>query len=144
MTALNKQVDGSHYQKYKYQPVQYIMDLGMNFALGNAVKYLTRIGVDKDKGNIGIDKAIHYVEIFRDYWIDLDIYYPIRYLAPDILQTRIKEFTAQFSEPVAKAIELISLLNDGSEFLGMWETISPQQLERACDNVISHLQTLKD
>lgn len=144
MTALNKQVDGSHYQKYKYQPVQYIMDLGMNFALGNAVKYLTRIGVDKDKGNIGIDKAIHYVEIFRDYWIDLDIYYPIRYLAPDILQTRIKEFTAQFSEPVAKAIELISLLNDGSEFLGMWETISPQELERACDNVISHLQTLKD
>lgn len=144
MTALNKQIDGSHYQKYKYQPVQYIMDLGMNFALGNAVKYLTRIGVDKDKGNIGIDKAIHYVEIFRDYWIDLDIYYPIRYLAPDILQTRIKEFTAQFSEPVAKAIELISLLNDGSEFLGMWETISPQHLERACDSVISHLQTLKD
>ena len=144
MTAFNKQVDGSHYQKYKYQPVQYIMDLGMNFALGNAVKYLTRIGVDKDKGNIGIDKAIHYVEIFRDYWIDLDIYYPIRYLAPDILQTRIKEFTAQFSEPVAKAIELISLLNDGSEFLGMWETISSQHLERACDSVISHLQTLKD
>ena len=144
MTALNKQVDGSHYQKYKYQPVQYIMDLGMNFALGNAVKYLTRIGVDKDRGNIGIDKAIHYVEIFRDYWIDLDIYYPIRYLTPDILQTRIKEFTAQFSKPVAKAIELISLLNDGSEFLGMWETISPQHLERACDSVIYHLQTLKD
>lgn len=143
MTALNKQVDGSHYQKYKYQPVQYIMDLGMNFALGNAVKYLTRIGVDKDKGNIGIDKAIHYVEIFRDYWINQDVY-ATRYLAPDILQTRIKEFTAQFSEPVAKAIELISLLNDGSEFLGMWETISPQELERACDSVISHLQTLKD
>ena len=143
MTALNKQVDGSHYQKYKYQPVQYIMDLGMDFALGNAVKYLTRIGVDKDKGNIGIDKAIHYVEIFYDYWIDQDVY-ATRCLAPDKLQTKIKEFTAQFPEPVAKAIELISLLNDGSEFLGMWETISPQHLERACDNVISHLQTLKD
>lgn len=143
MTALNKQVDGSHYQKYKYQPVQYIMDLGMNFALGNAVKYLTRIGVDKDKGNIGIDKAIHYVEIFYDYWIDQDVY-ATRCLAPDELQTKIKEFTAQFSEPVAKAIKLISLLDDGSEFLGMWETISPRELERACNNVISHLQTLKD
>lgn len=143
MTALNKQVDGSHYQKYKYQPVQYIMDLGMDFALGNAVKYLTRIGVDKDKGNIGIDKAIHYVEIFYDYWIDQDVY-ATRCLAPDELQTKIKEFTAQFSEPVAKAIKLISLLDDGSEFLGMWETINPQELERACDSVISHLQTLKD
>lgn len=144
MTALNKQVDGSHYQNYQYQPTKFFMDLGMNFALGNAVKYLTRIGVDKDKGNIGIDKAIHYIEIFRDYWIDRDMYYPIRYLAPDILKTKIKKFTAQFSEPVAKAIELISLLNDGSEFRGIWETISPKHLERACDNVISHLQTLKD
>ena len=142
MTALNKQVDGSHYQKYKYQPVHYIMDLGMDFALGNAVKYLTRIGVDKDKGNIGIDKAIHYVEIFYDYWIDQDIY-ATRYLEPDMLQTKIKEFTAQFSEPVSKAIELISLLDDGSEFLGSL-TISPQELERACNSVISHLQTLKD
>ena len=68
MTALNKQVDGSHYQKYKYQPVQYIMDLGMDFALGNAVKYILRAGhkqdaslTDNQKEIEDLKKAIFYI-----------------------------------------------------------------------------------
>jgi hypothetical protein len=67
MSAYNKQISGTHYQKFKIQPAKFINDNELPFAEGNAIKYICR---HKDKGGIAdIDKAIHYLEMIkeRDY-----------------------------------------------------------------------------
>lgn len=58
---LSEQVGGSHYKKYKIQPVEYAMANGLNYCQANAIKYVTRY---KDKGGIeDLKKAIHNIEI---------------------------------------------------------------------------------
>lgn len=65
--ALTSQVGGSHYKKYKIQPVEYAMANELNYCQANAVKYVTRY---KDKGGIeDLKKAIHNIEIL----IELEI-----------------------------------------------------------------------
>lgn len=65
--ALASQVGGSHYKKYKIQPVEYAMANELNYCQANAVKYVTRY---KDKGGIeDLFKAIHNIEIL----IELEI-----------------------------------------------------------------------
>lgn len=59
--ALDVQVGGSHYKKYKIQPVEYAMANSLNYCQANAVKYVTRY---KDKGGIeDLKKAIHNIQI---------------------------------------------------------------------------------
>jgi len=61
INPLDAQVGGSHYKKYKIQPVEYAMANGLNYCQANAVKYITRY---KDKGGIeDLNKAIHNIEI---------------------------------------------------------------------------------
>jgi len=61
MSALNKQVGGSHYKDFSIQPVEFIQKNGLGFCEGNAIKYLCRW---KEKGGIqDLQKAIHYVEL---------------------------------------------------------------------------------
>ena len=65
--SLSSQVDGNHYTSMKIQPAEFINENHLEFAEGNAIKYICRHqkkGKRKD-----IEKAIHYLEMIleRDY-----------------------------------------------------------------------------
>ena len=65
--TLSSQVDGTHYTSMKIQPAEFINENNLQFAEGNAIKYICRHqkkGKRKD-----IEKAIHYLEMIleRDY-----------------------------------------------------------------------------
>ena len=65
--TLTSQVDGDHYTSMKIQPAEFINENNLQFAEGNAIKYICRHqkkGKRKD-----IEKAIHYLEMIleRDY-----------------------------------------------------------------------------
>ena len=67
MSAYNKQISGTHYQKFKIQPAKFINDNELPFAEGNAIKYIIR---HRDKnGKEDLLKAIHFIEMIieRDY-----------------------------------------------------------------------------
>ena len=63
----DKQHVGSHYQKYKIQPAEFINENKLLFAEGNAIKYICRHSVKGKEEDI--KKAIHYLEMIleRDY-----------------------------------------------------------------------------
>ena len=59
--SLEKQVGGNHYSKMKIQPAHFINENNLEFAEGNAIKYICR---HKSKGKAkDIEKAIHYLEM---------------------------------------------------------------------------------
>ena len=65
--TLSSQVDGNHYTSMKIQPAEFINENNLEFAEGNAIKYICRHqkkGKRKD-----IEKAMHYLEMIleRDY-----------------------------------------------------------------------------
>ena len=65
--SLDNQVGGKHYRNMKIQPAEFINENKLQFAEGNAIKYICRHpakGKRKD-----IEKAIHYLEMIleRDY-----------------------------------------------------------------------------
>jgi len=61
MSALEKQVSGSHYRDKGIQPIVYIHANNLGFCEGNVVKYVTRW---KDKNGIAdLEKAKHYIEL---------------------------------------------------------------------------------
>ena len=63
----NKQIGGSHYQKYKIQPSKFVIENKLLYPEGCAIKYIIR---HQDKGKKqDILKAIHFLEmiIVRDY-----------------------------------------------------------------------------
>lgn len=54
------QVGGAHYKQHKLQPWDAIVEWGMGFLDGNALKYLVRY---RDKGGIqDLEKARHYID----------------------------------------------------------------------------------
>jgi hypothetical protein len=64
MKSYKKQVGGSHYKKYKIQPVEFIIKNNIGFVEGNIIKYILRF---KDKGGIAdLEKAKHYIELLID------------------------------------------------------------------------------
>ena len=63
----NKQIGGSHYQKYKIQPSKFVIETKLLYPEGCAIKYIIR---HQDKGKKqDILKAIHFLEMIieRDY-----------------------------------------------------------------------------
>lgn len=63
--ALNTQVDGDHYKKYKIQPIEYIEANNLPFIEGAIVKYITRW---QDKGGKkDLEKIKHFCDILIDY-----------------------------------------------------------------------------
>ena len=63
----NKQIGGSHYQKYKIQPSKFVIENKLLYPEGCAIKYIIR---HQDKGKKqDLLKAIHYIEMIinRDY-----------------------------------------------------------------------------
>jgi hypothetical protein len=61
LSALDKQVSGSHYKDKAIQPIIYIHANNLGFCEGNVVKYVTRW---KEKNGIAdLEKAKHYIEL---------------------------------------------------------------------------------
>ena len=61
MNSLDRQVGGNHYKELKIQPWEVIDSNGLDFYLGNAIKYILRVG-KKEDDVIQLKKAIHYLE----------------------------------------------------------------------------------
>ena len=67
MKPYDKQIGGSHYQKYKIQPSKFVIENELLYPEGCAIKYIIR---HRDKGKKqDILKAIHFLEMLleRDY-----------------------------------------------------------------------------
>ena len=66
-SSYDKQVGGSHYQKYKIQPSKFVVENKLLFPEGSAIKYIIR-HLDKDC-KIDLLKAFHFIEMIieRDY-----------------------------------------------------------------------------
>ena len=67
MKSLKKQVGGNHYRNFVIQPAEFINKNGLQFAEGNAIKYICRHKYKN--GEEDGRKAIHYLEMIleRDY-----------------------------------------------------------------------------
>jgi hypothetical protein len=64
MKSYKKQVGGSHYKKYKIQPIEFIIKNNIGFVEGNIIKYILRF---KEKGGVqDLEKAKHYIELLID------------------------------------------------------------------------------
>lgn len=64
-SALDYQVGGNHYHQMKYQPLSFIMELGLNFCEGNIVKYVARY---KFKNGLqDLKKAQHYLKFLLEF-----------------------------------------------------------------------------
>lgn len=61
MSALEKQVSGSHYKDFPIQPVEFIHKNNIPYIEGNVIKYISRW---RDKGGIAdLEKAKHYIDL---------------------------------------------------------------------------------
>lgn len=58
-TLRNKQVGGDHYKKHAIQPWDVIETYGLDFFVGNVIKYCLR---QKDNRLQDLEKAMHYLE----------------------------------------------------------------------------------
>lgn len=54
-----KQIGGTHYEKMKIQPIEFIEANNLGFHVGNAIKYICRY--ESKNGIQDIDKAIDYL-----------------------------------------------------------------------------------
>ena len=61
MSALNTQINGTHYKELAIQPVEFIHANGIGYMEGNVIKYVTRW---RSKGGLAdLHKAKHYIEL---------------------------------------------------------------------------------
>ena len=67
MSAYKKQIGGNHYSRFKVQPSKFINDNNLQFAEGNAIKYICRHA--HKGGKQDLEKAKHYIDMIieRDY-----------------------------------------------------------------------------
>lgn len=66
MSALAKQVGGSHYREGGIQPVQYAEGNGLLFLEGCVIKRVTRHNREGGKGRQDIEKAIHELQLLLE------------------------------------------------------------------------------
>ena len=61
MKALDKQIAGNHYKKFKIQPAEFCHVNGIGYLEATAIKYLCRW---RDKNGFeDLDKAKHFIDI---------------------------------------------------------------------------------
>ena len=67
MSAYKKQIGGSHYKNMVIQPSEFINKNKLQFAEGNAIKYICRHNAKNGKEDL--EKAKHYIDMIieRDY-----------------------------------------------------------------------------
>ena len=67
MSVWDKQIGGSHYQKFKIQPSKFVVENELLFPEGCAIKYICRHRFKGKKEDLL--KAIHFIEMIieRDY-----------------------------------------------------------------------------
>ncbi|SMG43348.1 DUF3310 domain-containing protein [Paraburkholderia susongensis] len=70
VTALDRQVGGAHYKGLKIQPMEYSIANGLNACAHTAIKYITRKKGDKAKRLEDLDKAIHSIELYKQFILD--------------------------------------------------------------------------
>ena len=63
----DKQIGGSHYQKFKIQPSKFVIENELLYPEGCAIKYILRHRLKGKKQDL--EKAIHFIEMIieRDY-----------------------------------------------------------------------------
>ena len=63
----DKQIGGSHYQKFKIQPCKFVIENELLYPEGCVIKYILRHRLKGKKQDL--EKAIHYIEMIieRDY-----------------------------------------------------------------------------
>ena len=64
MTALDDQIGGQHYKKFKIQPVEFGHANGLNFLQVNVIKYVCRHKFENKAEDL--DKAIHYLKMYKE------------------------------------------------------------------------------
>lgn len=62
----------THYTSGKIEVIDFIEDKGLNFNLGNVIKYVSRAGLKKSKGKSLEDKALEDLKKAR-FYIDREI-----------------------------------------------------------------------
>lgn len=62
--AIDKQIGGNHYTKFKIQPIEFIAKNNLSFIQGCIIKYICRF--DKKNGIEDLDKIIHYCELQKE------------------------------------------------------------------------------
>ena len=67
MKSTDYQIAGSHYQKLKMQPVEYILANGLEFCEGNIVKYISRW---RDKGGV---EDLRKIKQYCDFLIENEL-----------------------------------------------------------------------
>jgi hypothetical protein len=67
LTALQQQVGGAHYKGLRIQPMEYSVANGLNACAHTAIKYITRKKGDKAKRLEDLDKAIHSIELYKQF-----------------------------------------------------------------------------
>ena len=87
-----KTTDGPNYYKRGSTDVwDFIRDQGLNFHLGNAIKYVCRAGYKTDSKIQDLEKAIHYLTNELDH--EKDIYFRASQGIPHKVQPEERSFT---------------------------------------------------
>jgi len=71
MSALDVQIDGSHYKNIKIQPIELAYKLGASPAFCKLAKYISRQKNDK---KINLQKAIHCIQLENELYDKYDPY----------------------------------------------------------------------
>mgnify|MGYP003122805187 FL=1 len=87
----------TYYQRGTIDVWHFIRDQGLNFHLGNAIKYITRAG-HKDSKIEDLEKAIHYLE--NELHHEKDLYFRASQGIP--YEVPIKEFDGSLREIISE------------------------------------------
>lgn len=68
--ASYRQVGGQHYKKHRIQPLDIIDEYKLDFYLGSVLKYILRDKVNKAED---IDKAIHFLELYKERVLEKEV-----------------------------------------------------------------------
>ena len=86
----------THYKRGSIEPWDFIRDQGLNYHLGNAIKYICRAGLKDSKAD-DLRKAIHYLQNELDHEIvPVNASPGVPGLLPDLQQQ--KSYLAQYTE----------------------------------------------
>lgn len=70
VSSLERQVGGTHYKDNIIQPIEFITKNGFGFSTGNVIKYVSRYEATNDLEDL--DKAIHYLELMKEFHVRRD------------------------------------------------------------------------